>query len=246
MQLSFERIVKVPTYRVIAEAISSQILEGRLREGDQVPTEAQLCEMFGVNRSSVREAIRVLEEANLIRRENAKRLVVSRPSWDEMGNQLKRALVLHEITYGELWEAMLAVEPAMSRLAATRNNPEIISHLQDNLAHAASAVKVADQVTLLNLDIQFHGLIATMCSNRALSLAWEPISKLFYPSFREVFDKVPASGKRLLTAHKNIVEAITNGDGAQAESWMEKHIRDFERGLEVAGHKANEPVIFQP
>lgn len=244
MQSTFDRIVKVPTYKMLAEAITTQILDGRLREGDQIPTEAQLCEMFGVNRSSVREGIRVLEEANLIRRENTKKLVVSRPSRDELGNQLKRALVLHEITYGELWEAMLTVEPGMSFMAAGRPDQEIIAALKRNLEKTSIAVSASDLNLLLELDIEFHRLIATMCGNRALMLAWEPISRLFYPSFQKVFRKVPISGQRLLEAHQSIVDAITNGDCEKAEEWMGKHIRDFKRGLELAGVRRDKPVDY--
>src|ERR1700689_3760017 len=93
----FAKLKKVPAYRMLAEAITEQILDGRMRAGEQLPTEAQLCSQFGVNRSTVREGTRVIEEANLLRRESAKRLLVSRPSREEIGNLLERALLLHEI-----------------------------------------------------------------------------------------------------------------------------------------------------
>lgn len=232
MQSKFEKIKKMPAYRVLAEAVTEQILDGRLREGEQVPTEAQLCEMFGVNRSTVREGIRVLEEANLIRREHARKLVVSRPSHQEIGAQLERALVLHEITFKELWEAMHTLEPIMAKLAAARPDQGLLIRLDDNIRRTQEALDRGD--SLVDLDIEFHGMIAEMTANRALNLAREPISRLFYPSFQRVMLKVPVAGQRLIGAHKAIAESIARGDGSAAESWMAKHIVDFRRGLELA------------
>ena len=68
MTTTFTKITRVPAYRKLANAITEQILDGRMKEGDSLPTETVLSEMFGVNRHTVREGIRVLEEANLIRR----------------------------------------------------------------------------------------------------------------------------------------------------------------------------------
>ena len=78
----------------------------------------------------------------------------------------------------------------------------------------------------MQLDIEFHGLIAQMCANRALNLAREPISRLFYPSLKPVMVKVPVAGQRLIRTHKAILDSITNGDDAAAEMWIQKHIVD--------------------
>jgi len=228
----FEKIKKVPAYRVLAEAIMGEILNGQLKEGEQLPTEAALCQMFGVNRSTVREGIRVLEEANLVRRENAKKLIVTRPSPEETGIQFKRALVLHEITFGELWEATFALEPALARLAAEKSDKTLVAKLTQNLH--ASEQALSDWRALLELDLDFHGLIASMSTNRALILAREPISSLFYPSFGKALSWSPVAGKRMLESHQSIVEFIRDKDAEGAEKAMARHIRDFRRGLERA------------
>lgn len=233
MSHNFEKIRKTPAYRALAEAVAEQILDGRLREGDPVPTEARLCEMFGVNRSTVREGIRALEQANLIRRESARRLIVSRPSNQDVAQQFGRALVLHEITFAELWESMLVLEPVMARLAATRASPELAERLSDNLRRTEEAV--ARSAPIVELDIEFHRLIADSSGNRALELARDPISRLFYPAAQRVTTKVPIAASRVVGAHKAIVQAIVTRDAPGAESWMSKHIVDFRQGLERAG-----------
>lgn len=232
MQSSFEKIRKIPAYRALAEAVTEQILDGRLREGDPIPTEAQLCEMFGVNCSTVREGIRVLEEANLIRREHARRMVVSRPSHAEVGTHVQRALLLQEITHEELWEAMHALEPPMARWAAERATPPMLERLDENLAQTAAALERGEPI--VQLDVEFHALIAEISGNRALNLAREPISRLFFPAFQRVMERVPVAGQRLLEAHRAVTAAVRAGDAEAAGLWMTRHALDFRRGLDLA------------
>ena len=67
------RIERAPTYRLVYEVIEREILEGRLRVGDPLPAELQLAEQLGVNRSTVREGIRLLEKSGLVERNGGKR-----------------------------------------------------------------------------------------------------------------------------------------------------------------------------
>lgn len=240
MKTRFEKIRKKPAYRILAEAMIEQILDGRLKEGDQLPTEVQLCEMFGVNRSTVREGIRVLEEANLLRRESAKRLLVSRPSNEEIGDQLERALILREVTFDELWDGMYILEPSMARLAAGKKDEELLQRLDENLRQSERAL--AQGESLVSLDIEFHNLVANLCGNRALMLGREPLSRLFYPSFKAVMENVPEAGGRLVDAHRFILDAIHRQDAIAADEWMRKHIRDFKRGYEMTHRDLSAPV----
>ncbi|PAM97073.1 GntR family transcriptional regulator, partial [Streptomyces sp. Alain-F2R5] len=61
----FRRIDVAPAYQKVADAIEREIINGRIKPGEPIGTEQQLVEQFGVNRSTVREGIRVLEEGGL-------------------------------------------------------------------------------------------------------------------------------------------------------------------------------------
>src|SRR5262245_66487324 len=71
----FERIKALPAYELVADAIERKILGGILRPGDPIGTESELVKQFGVNRSTVREGIRLLEQAGLVARESNRRLL---------------------------------------------------------------------------------------------------------------------------------------------------------------------------
>ena len=229
----FTKLNHAPAYKQLALQITQLVMSRSLKHGDTLPTEAALCEQFGVNRSTVREGIRLLEETGLVRRSGGKRMLISRPTHEELGDHFERAMVLHEVTFMELWETAMLLEPMTARLAATNFKAEELEALERNVMDTENAV--VSGAPLVDLYIEFHNLIAKAVHNRVLLLTREPMSRLFYPTFEVVLSKVDGAGKRLLKAHKAILEALKNKAPDDATQWMEKHIRDFRRGYEAAG-----------
>jgi GntR family transcriptional repressor for pyruvate dehydrogenase complex len=231
--ISFPKIERATAYKTVSEAIAQEIIEGRLRPGSRLPTEQALASQFGVNRSTLREGIRLLEESGMIRRESDRRLVVSRPSYVSVSDRTQQALILHEITFRELWEAMMAIEPEAAALAARKADKEIIPKISENLRRTKEAI--ADTRGLISLDIEFHALVVQAAGNRALTIAREPLSQLFYPVFEVVMTGVDVAPARLLAAHEKIARAIENSDIEQARDWMRRHIADLRKGYEFTG-----------
>jgi len=117
---AFKRIDVSPAYQRVADAIEREILNGRIKPGDPIGTEFELVRQFGVNRSTVREGIRVLEESGLIRRDSSRRLQASLPRYSKLATRLSRALVLREVTFRELYEASMMLEGASIEGAVER------------------------------------------------------------------------------------------------------------------------------
>ena len=125
-----------PAYRQIANLIEQRIVERTLRTGDALPSETDLARQFGVNRSTIREAIRELEIHGLLGRERGeKRLRVTRPEPRRVSSGVSRALALHDVTFMELWEAMMAIEPAAAQYAASRRTAAQGLHGRSEAAH---------------------------------------------------------------------------------------------------------------
>ncbi len=177
----------------------------------------------------------MLEEANLISRVSPKKLVVTKPTARQIGDQLSRAMLLHQITFQELWEAMYAIEPPMAAMAAERPLTDALrQRLLDNIEQTRSASAAGEPVVAL--DIEFHDIVATICGNRALGLAREPLSRLFFPTFQAVLLHVPSAAQRLYDAHLHIAQAIIAHQSGEARQWMDRHIRDFKRGYQQIAH----------
>ena len=237
----FSRLQRSPAYRVVADALQKAVLEKTMKPGDALPIEGDLAEQFGVNRSTVREGIRHLEQTGLVVRQG-KKLIVSRPSYDQVGDQVSRALIVHDVTFQELWEVKMSLEPLAAELAATAIPDELIARIEENIEATKRALKSGDD--LVELDVEFHGLIAEASGNRALVMARGAIARLFYPTYK-VGMAAKAAGRRLVDAHVKIFEAIKTGEAETASNWMRKHIVDFKRGYEMAGHDVNEPVAYE-
>lgn len=236
----FRKLNHVPAYRQLAAEVAKMVMSGSLRHGDSLPTEAALCEQFGVNRSTVREGIRLLEETGMVRRNGGKRMSISRPTTQEIGTHLERALMLHEVTFFELWETAMLLEPRTAELAATHLTDAELAALEVNIQSTERGLAAGE--SLVEVDIEFHNLIAKAVHNRVLLLTREPMSRLFYPTFENVLSRVSGSGQRLLTAHKAIYNALKARSPERASEWMAWHIRDFRRGYEAAGLDLQNPI----
>jgi len=229
----FEPLVPLPAYGRVATAIEQKILKRALRPGDALPTETELARQFAVNRSTVREALRRLESAGLVGREsNSKRLRVTRPGRAETASRVSRALALDEVTFIELWEAMLAVAPRTAALAAAHATPDAVAALEASTRTVESARSSDAAVTGV---VEFFGTLAEASGNRVLMLAMQPVTRLLSPSLRRMIDRVPQGRSRILVAQRCIVEAVRKEDAEEAESWMTRHVQDFRRGYEIAG-----------
>lgn len=229
----FEPLVPQPAYGRVAAAIEEKILQRKLRLGDRLPSESELARQFGVNRSTVREAVRRLESAGLVgRTPGSKRLCVTRPGPADTASRMSRALVLDEVTFIELWEAMLAIAPRTAALAAAHASAGDHARLETCIRDVELA-RGADAA--VGGVVEFFVTLATASSNRVLVLAMRPVTLLLAPSLRRMIDRVPQGRSRILVAQRCILEALRESSAADAESWMTRHVQDFRRGYEIAG-----------
>lgn len=236
----FERIQVPAAYRLVAEAIEREIVTGRLRAGEAIGTEIELGRQFGVNRSTVREGIRALEEGGYVSRGPDRRLYASLPRYSRLSSRMSRAMVLHEVTFRELYDATLALEMAGVEQAVVHAGAEVLDAMERNLDEAATVMD--DPVRLCELDTDFHALLAKAAGNRVLELAREPASLLFFPTAEMICRRVPEGAERMQRAHREILDALRRRDAAAAATWMRRHIVDWRKGFERAGRDLDEPV----
>lgn len=239
----FERVKVTPAYKAVSGAVEQRIVRGDLKPGTLMPTEQDLALQFGVNRSTVREAIRQLEQEGLIARHGSKRLYVTMPGVYDASPRAVRSLLLHQVTFEELWHVALVLEPHAARLAAAVATAHDVLELQDALARLSAHYKDGGSLqTHADLDIEFHALVARISGNRVLMLAREPINLLYRPSLMRLQEALPQMERRNLEAHRRIVRAIAAHDAGQAHEWTRKHLIDFQRGYALAGIPMNTPL----
>lgn len=241
--MDFQKLKVARAYEAVQQALEEAILSGALAPGEPLPTETELSEKFGVTRHTVREGMRALEQSGLVKRDAGRRLHVTRPKHDALATQHSRALVMQQVSFGEIWEVAMQLELLAMDLLAGQVDDALVEKLQANVAAMADALDKGE--TISDLDVEFHALLAHATGNRVLLMSREPVSLLFYPSLDRLFTHPRTrerSPRRILEAHREIVEALARRDQEGAKLWMERHMADFRRGYEHAGLPLDAPI----
>lgn len=237
----FDPVERAPAYTKVSSAIEHKILSRALRDGDVLPAEIDLAQQFRVHRSTVREALRQLESAGLVARPpGAKRMIVSRPEASKVASGMRHALVLHDVSFVDVWEAMMVIEPEVAALAAARRTQADLATLtQISEAFRASPEGDPDAV---NIVASFFEALGAASRNQVLVLAKQSLTQVLAPSLARMIDSVPQARARISDAQRRIVVAIREKNAEEARRWMSKHVRDFRRGYEVAGISPETPI----
>jgi GntR family transcriptional regulator, transcriptional repressor for pyruvate dehydrogenase complex len=227
--MMFEPIQVEPAYRKVAAAMIERITARSFKRGDRLPSELELAKQFGVNRSTVREALRELQTAGLLTRaRGSKLMMVTRPQTDHVAENVGRALVLHDVTFLNVWESMSMFEPPIAEAAARRRTQEDLTSLQRAQANF-------ETLTSPRYVAEFFSAIAAATHNPVLTMAQEPLVQLLEPSLGAMIDRVAQARSRIITAQRRVTDAIQAKNAEGARTWMAKHVRDFRRGYELAG-----------
>jgi len=237
--MDIEKLQFSPAYRLVSEDLRRRIVSGELQQGDALPTETELATGFGVHRSTIREALRQLEQDGLLRRDG-KRLLAATPEHSALSQAAERALRMRQVSFLDVWQVASALEPLCAALAATQITEAELASLDDNLQRTRALVQAGGSP--VEIDIEFQSLVAQATHNQALLLARGPISQLMLAGYAAIAPKLPQSGARLLEVHEQVTAALRRHDATEAEAWTRKHLLDYRRGCEIAGLDMRLPI----
>ena len=223
--------------RTISSEIRAQLLEairtGELQPGSPVPAERQLCEQFGVARTSVREAIQGLAASGYLERRGnrpvvAERLPEIRLKGDSATLDERKALVR------QLFEVRRTIEPAMSELAARRATADERDDISELAGRSTSQLD-----EFRTIDRGFHTAISRACGNPLLQEVYgktlgalfdsgELASLLYAEINRHEVSGIIASST---AAHRAIADALVAGRRKATIAAVQAHLDDVERRM---------------
>jgi DNA-binding FadR family transcriptional regulator len=241
--MAFAKLTIARAYQAVQQALEEAIVSGELAPGEPLPTETELAEKFGVTRHTVREGMRALEQSGLVKRDAGRRLHVTRPKHDALASQSSRALVMQQVSFGEIWEVAMQLELLAMDLLKGKIDDTLVDKLEANVAATAVALNAGTSIS--DLDVEFHSLLAHATQNRVLLMSREPVSLLFYPSLDRLFTHPKTQNHspwRILEAHRAIVAGLRARDLDTAKLWMQRHMADFRRGYELAELPLDAPI----
>ncbi len=238
----FQPLKKEPAYLKVYQAIEAEIVSGALAEGAVLPTEAMLCEQFAVTRATVREGLRLLEQADLVRRGAAKRFVVRRPDAGDVALAASKGLALGGATFQEVWETLSAMYPQAARIAAQRLEKLQINELRAINADLRAAA-TDDAEATVTFAVAFFQCLAAGLNNRVLLALLQSLNMMIEASLQQVILKTPEAHARILEAQGHIIAALDDRNEERAALWMTRHIDDLKRGYELAALNFHDRVL---
>ena len=216
----------------VVDALVPMIVGGKLAPGSLLPTEPEMGTRFGVSRSVVREALRVLGAKGLVDvRHGSGTRVTSSDRWDPLDPAVLGALrlgspsatVLHD-----LLEARTIVECAVAALAAERADAGEHAALDDALAIMRASLD--DPPRYVTGDSAFHLTLLRAARNRVLERMAQPMHELL--SYAQALtDAIPGVLSRALAEHEAIAAAVVRRDAPGAREAMRVHLAHTQRDV---------------
>ncbi len=208
----------------VVEAIENSIRKNDLRPGMRLASELDLCSQFGVSRTVLREALRMLSGRGLIRIEKGRGIFVSELSAETVSTPLQMYLQQHtgDLKYIDLIKARQLIEPSIAAEASLHHTPDDARQLQEDFDAMSSWTGGNEE--LANLDLAFHQHIAIASGNSVVPLLIAPIHALM-PQVKSSVHKVVEDAKySAIEWHRRILDAILERDPEAARTNMEYHL----------------------
>lgn len=216
----------------IAGVLRERILNGELGEGDLLPKESQLREMFPVSKPTVREALRILESEGLltVQRGNVGGAIIHRPSPDNVAYSMALVLASRQVRMSDVARALGELEPAGAALCALRDDrhTEVLPALRTSHRQAMEAI---DDVTVLAYRSQtFHRQLIDLCGSETLATVATAAEAVWsththgYRSVEPVTDHHVTNRRRGIEAHEQIIDLIDDGDAEGVRRLTHSHL----------------------
>jgi GntR family transcriptional repressor for pyruvate dehydrogenase complex len=225
-------VKKEKIFEDIVRQIRRLIKTGMLRAGDKLPPERDLAKTCKVSRASVREAIRVMESAGLVRTRVGDGTYIETNSVENLVGPLATIVAGGRESLMDIFSVRKMVEPTLAYLAAERATADEVLHLKKVLIRQRK--KMGNRVLVTEIDYSFHLFLAKMAKSEVFLKFYSTLAELINQT-REEFLQEGDRPKKSVEGHEEILLAIENRDPAQAKKAMSRHIRSIEREALRAG-----------
>ncbi len=240
-----QRIRQPRVAELVASRLRDDILTGRLKEGDVLPSQESLFAEFGVSPPAVREAIHILESDGLIsvRRGNVGGAVVHLPSAERTAHMIGMVLQTRAATPGDVSEALLHLEPICAGMCAAREDrmTEVVPHLRAAIDTQEEQLDTPSRY--VPNARRFHEEIVSRCGNEpmilligALEVIWSAHESSVWSDEHHPTDPMePKTMRAALRDHNRLLDAIVDGNSARATRLAADHLAVARRNTLAAG-----------
>ena len=220
-----EPIKKIRLLDQLIEAIKGMISEEGFSTGDKFYSENELTKKLGVSRSSIREAIRILEATGYFSVKHGKGIFVADSTQKEL-EAFQNWLKNNKSAILDHFDVRLIIDPKAAAYAAENADKTDLIKMEEVCREFESNLNTDDNMAaLINLDERFHLLIAKSTKNRTLYFIMKTMTKSLPEGWISSLH-VPSRAEKTIVEHKLIVDAIKDRDARKAEEAMLKHLHN--------------------
>jgi DNA-binding FadR family transcriptional regulator len=197
----------------IIRLIKNDILAGKWKEGDKMPSEFELMELYAVGRSTIREAIKSLADAGVLRvQQGSGTFVNAVTDSDTIDQRLKRA------AFDEINAVRRMLELEIVTLASKHRSEDNLQEIEIRLQQRKDAIMAEERLACIDADIAFHTAVAKASSNSVLADLYHSFSIII----RDFFEKREKQGVSHFAMshhlHEALYNAIAKGDADTARN----------------------------
>jgi len=223
-------IQRRPASEQVEEAIKRYILENNLKPGDTLPTETEMAEMLGTSRTTVREALRVLQFLGVIKTKQRIGPIIADTNVNVLEDYFVFSLQFGEPNKEEFMEARWLIEINVLPLVMKRATESDYDLMEQIVKDAEEGPRTAG--FQIQNDCEFHNSLIAATKNRALTVFTEVLQK-FFETVWSSYDpeETIKDTDRVNREHRQIIEALRRKDLENATQIMKRHLHAYQNKL---------------
>lgn len=228
-RVQFKRIRSVRAFEEIVDQIRGEVSNRRLRAGDRLPPERALAAQFGVSRNTLREALRSLENAGLLRLQTGASggAFVKEATGDAIVTGLRDMFNLGAIRPEDLTEARVMIESIAVRTACERATRDDIDAMKANIASAERAAREKiDFYDQAAIHLDFHRIIARATKNPVMAIVMEALIDVMRHFIEAIGQK---QNPWVIPSRRRFIKHFEAGESDAAVAEMEAHLERLNR-----------------
>jgi len=219
-------VQKVDLVREVVNRLRDQIIAGQFEPNGSLPSEGELGETFGVSRTVIREAMRMLRAQGLVEVSQGRVPRVRRADPQHVVESFGTFLQRGDHSLLDLLEVRRPLEAEIAALAARRATPPQIKEMEETIKQQDKASTLEEQI---DADIRFHDLLAEAADNPIFGLLLTTLAGLMRRSRQETISRT--GNKRAVSSHRTVLRAVRRADVHAARKAMLKHLAMSEEDL---------------
>lgn len=223
---------KVRLSEQVIDAIKQMISKEGFGPGDKFYSENKLTRKLDVSRSSIREAVRILEVTGFVSVKHGKGIFISDSIGDGFG-ALSDWVKNNETFLIEHFEVRLIIDPKAAAYAARNAENDDIKKMEEACEEFVKDYKAGNTAGLIKTDKRFHKTIAKSTKNRTLFLIMKTMTESLPEGWISSLH-IPGRANKTIVEHESVIQAIKTGNSGAAERAMAQHIDNALHDIRVS------------